>query len=179
MVKGYSSTQATTVGITFLDLTPFFDSKRAILGPFWVTLCTYLENCQKWAKFDAKSSKFYFPLVRLAICWSKGYYSIQATTVGIKIVILTPFFDSKRAIVGPFWLTLCTCMENCQKWAKFDVKPSKFYFPQAQLAICWSKGYFSTQARNVGIFFWIVLHFLTVLRQILPIFGNSPYMCIM
>ena len=57
----------TTVGINILDLTSFFDSKRAIFWPFWVTLlCTHMNNFQKWAEFDVKSPKFYFILFNVS-----------------------------------------------------------------------------------------------------------------
>ena len=86
-----------------------------------------MANCQKWAKFDVKSSKIYSRWLDWQSAGSKGCSSIKGRPVGITIVDLDPFFDSKISIFGPFWVTQCTYMANCQKWAKFDVKSSKVY----------------------------------------------------
>ena len=43
----------------FWILIHFLTQKGSFFWSFWVTLCTYMANCQKWAKYDVKSSKFY------------------------------------------------------------------------------------------------------------------------
>ena len=99
-----------------------------------------MNNCQKWTKFDVKSPKFYFRWFDWHPVGSNGYSSYQKTTVGIKILDFTPFFDSKRAIFWSFWGHIMHIHGQLIKMDKIWRKIAKFLFPLVRLAIGWLKG---------------------------------------
>ena len=57
--------------------------------------------------------------------------------VGIKILDLNSFFDSKRDIFWSFWVTLCTYMAGWQKTGKIWRKIVKILFLLTRLTSCW------------------------------------------
>ena len=97
----------------------------------------------KCTKFDVKSSKNYFLLVRLAICWSEDMLQSQATTVGVKILDLGAFFDSKRAIFWSFGVILYTYIHFSNKCLILEI-------------------YLFYEKKNTIIFFSKYMYFTTI-----------------